>query len=302
MGQPEDKRELLKQPLHNIYIPVGLILGGTLIFGIEYIPYSLAFIIIVCLVQFARVWRNGSSLHPKVWRDFELLDKTVISRNTAIYRFKLNRDDEVLDLPAGYNVACCFDIDGKDEIRYYLPISNEFDSGFFDVLVKLYPRGLVSAKFASLKEGQTVKFRGPVPGKVDYVPNMATRLALVAGGSGITPMLQVITAIITNAKEVTEVDLIYANDTENDILLKSEIDQISARWPDGKFRVYYTLTNPGPEWTGGKGYVSEEMMKAHLPPPSDDNRLLICGPPQMKKSVKQLASEIGWDDELVQCF
>ncbi|CAN3376844.1 hypothetical protein DIURU_001624 [Diutina rugosa] len=300
-SQPTDKRDLLKQPLHNIYIPIMLILGGTLIFGVQYIPYAVAFIVVVCSIQFARVWGKRSSLHPKVWRDFELIDKTIVSRNSAIYRFKLRRDDEVLDIPPGHNVACCFDIDGKDEIRYYSPISNEFDAGFFDILVKSYPRGLVSSRFAQLKEGQTVKFRGPV-GKLDYVPNMAKRLGLVAGGSGITPILQVLTAIITNPKDHTDVDLIYANDTENDILLKNEIDQIAERWPGDRLRVFYTLTKPPADWNGGVGYVSRDMMEEHLPAADDENQLFICGPPEMKKSVKEFASELGWNSNNVFCF
>lgn len=299
MSQVTDKRDLLKEPLHNIYIPIGLILGGTLVFGVEYLPYLVAFIVIVCSVQFARVWNKGSLLHPKIWRDFELIDKTIISRNSAIYRFKLSREDEVLDIPPGHNVACCFEIDGKDEIRYYLPISNQFDAGFFDILVKSYPRGLVSLKFAQLKEGQVVKFRGPV-GRLQYKPNMARKLALVAGGLGITPMLQVITLIITDRTDNTEIKMIYANETENDILLKAEIDGIAEKWD--RLKVFYTLNKPPADWQGGKGNVSKEMMMENLPEPASNNHLFICGPPEMKKLVQAEAEALGWEKENIFCF
>ena len=43
----DDKRELLKQPLHGIYIPILLMLVGTLIFGVEYLPYTIAIIVVV---------------------------------------------------------------------------------------------------------------------------------------------------------------------------------------------------------------------------------------------------------------
>lgn len=290
----EDKRELLKQPLHNIYIPIALILFGTLIFGAEYLPYSIAFIVVVCSAQFYKVWVYRSSIHPGKWNDFELIDKTVISRNSAIYRFQLSREDEILDIPVGHHLACCFTINGKDEIRYYSPISNQFDFGFFDILVKSYEKGLVSSKFASLKEGQTVKFRGPV-GKLNYVPNSSKEIGLIAGGSGITPILQVITAIITNRDDVTKVSLIFANETENDILLKLEIDEIAKKYPG--FTVHYTLTHPPADWDGSKGYVSQEMIEKYLPKPDEDNKLMICGPPQMKKLVNELAENAGWDKD-----
>lgn len=288
----EDKRELLKQPLHGIYIPIALIIFGTCIFDWRYLPYTLSFVVVVCSVKFYEVLSKRSSLDEIKWTDLELLDKTIVSKNCAIYRFKMNRDDEVLDIPTGHHVACCFDIDGKDEIRYYSPISNKFDTGFFDILVKSYPEGKVSKKFAYLREGQTVKFRGPV-GRLQYSTNMAKEIGLIAGGSGITPILQVITEIITTPEDTTKISLIFANETENDIVLKEEIDELARKYPD--FKVHYTLTHPPAGWEGSTGYVSKEMIAQHLPKSLDENRLFICGPPNMKKSLIDISQELGWE-------
>ncbi|KAG7663063.1 uncharacterized protein J8A68_003406 [[Candida] subhashii] len=295
----EDKRELFKQPLHGIYIPIGLMLFGTWIFGWEYMPYTIGFIVVVSTFKFYEAYKNRSSLHKTVWNDFELIDKTIIAPMTSIYRFKLKHDDEVLDIPTGHHVACCFNVDGKDEIRYYSPISNQFDAGFFDILVKHYENGTVTRKFAQVNEGQTVKFRGPV-GRLKYEPNMAKELGLVAGGSGITPILQVITSIITNPDDQTKIKLIFGNETEKDILLKNEIDEIASRYPN--FEVYYTLTFPPKDWTGGVAYVSKDMMKEHLPSPNNGNKLFVCGPPGMKESLSEMSKEMGWDDENIFMF
>ncbi|ODV65846.1 ferredoxin reductase-like protein [Hyphopichia burtonii NRRL Y-1933] len=289
----EDKRYLLDTPLHGIYIPVGLILFGTCLFGFEYLPYSITFVVIVVSFKSYEAIKRRSSLDAVKWNDFELIDKTIISRNSAIYRFKLNRDDEILDIPTGHHVACCFEVDGKDEIRYYSPISNKFDTGFFDILVKSYENGKVSTRFASLKEGQSVKFRGPV-GRLDYKPNMAKEIGLIAGGSGITPILQVITEIITTPEDNTKISLIFANETLNDILLKNEIDELAKKYPN--FKVHYTLASPPQiNWLGDTGYVTKEMISEHLPKPDPENRLFICGPPEMKKLLIQLTEELGWE-------
>lgn len=287
-----DKRELLKQPLHGIYIPVALIIVGTCIISYEYLPYTLTFTAILCGYNFWEAWGRRSSVDAVKWNDLELIDKTVVSKNSAIYRFKLNHDDEVLRVPTGHHVACCFSIDGKDEIRYYSPISNQFDTGFFDILVKSYPEGKVSKRFAMLREGQTVKFRGPV-GRLQYETNMAKHIGLVAGGSGITPILQVITNIITTPEDTTKISLIFANETENDIFLKSELDEIAKKYPD--FSVHYTLTKPPANWEGSAGYVTKEMLDKYLPKPSPENRLFICGPPEMKRSLIEISSELGWE-------
>lgn len=292
MAEFEDKRKLLKQPLHGIYIPVALIIFGTSIIDYRYLPYTLAFTVIICTFKFFDAWKRRRSVDPIKWNDLELIDKTVISKNSAIYRFKLNHEDEVLRIPTGHHVACCMDVDGKDEIRYYSPISNEFDTGFFDLLVKSYPQGKVSKRFAMLKEGQTVKFRGPV-GRLEYSTNMAKELGLVAGGSGITPILQVITKIITTSDDTTKVSLIYANETENDILLKNELDEIAKRYPN--FSVHYTLSTPPAGWTGSVGYVTKEMVSQYLPQPLPENRLFVCGPPEMKRSLIEISLELGWE-------
>lgn len=288
----EDKRELLKQPLHGIVIPIGLILFGTSLFGYQYLPYSIGFIVVVCSINLYDAWSRRASLEPVRWNDLELIDKTIVSKNSAIYRFKLKHDDEVLEIPTGHHVACCFEIDGKDEVRYYSPISNKFDTGFFDILVKLYPNGKVSSRFAMLREGQTVKFRGPV-GRLQYSTNMASEIGLIAGGSGITPILQVITEIITTPEDNTKISLIYANETAGDILLKQEIDEIASKYPN--FSVHYTLTQPPASWDGSTGFVTKDMIEQHLPAPAEDHRLFVCGPPGLKKSVVELAVELGWE-------
>lgn len=287
-----DKRVLLKQPLHGIYIPVALVLFGTCLIDYHYLPYSIGFVAIVCTYNFVEAWNRRKSIDPVKWTELELIDKTIVSKNLAIYRFKLLHEDEYLEIPTGHHLACCFAIDGKDEIRYYSPISNQFDSGFFDILVKSYPTGRVSKEFSSLKEGQTVKFRGPV-GRLEYSINMAEHIGLIAGGSGITPILQVITRVITTPEDCTKLTLLYGNESENDILLKNELDEIAKKYTD--FTVHYTITNPTPSWNGDQGHVTRNMIKKYMPEPSSSNRLFICGPPEMKRKLIEDTADLGWE-------
>lgn len=291
MSEVQDKRKLLNQPLHGIYIPVALIVVGTVILDYRLLPYLTAFVAVVFSIRFYAAWSRRRSVDPVKWNELELIDKTIVSRNAAIYRFKLLHEDEVLNVPTGHHVACCFNVDGKDEIRYYSPISNQFDMGFFDIMVKLYPTGKVLLRMAALKEGQTVLFRGPV-GRLVYKTNMAKEIGLVAGGSGITPILQVITRIITTPEDTTKISLIYANETENDILLKAELDEMAKRYPG--FSVHYTLTHPPADWQGSVGYVTRQMVETHLPKMDPEHRLFVCGPPEMKKSLIDIAVSLGW--------
>lgn len=63
-------------------------------------------------------------------------------------------------------------------------------------------------------------------GKFDQKQS-ADHVAMLCGGTGLAPMLQVIRAIIQNKNDKTKVTLIFANKTEADILRKEELDQMA---------------------------------------------------------------------------
>lgn len=121
--------------------------------------------------------------------------------------------------------------------------------------------------------------------KFKYTPNHKKHIGMLAGGSGITPMLQVIQEIIQNPHDKTEVDLIFANNAEVDILLKERLDHIAKTHKN--IRVHYVLSQAEhPEkWGGYQGFVSEELVRKHIHAPSVDTLVLVCGPPGFMTAV-----------------
>lgn len=99
---------------------------------------------------------------------------------------------------------------------------------------------------------------------------------MIAGGTGITPMLQIIRAALKNPSDKTKLSLIYANVNPEDILLKKELDELAAKHGN-RFTVHYVLNNPPAGWTGGVGFVSKEQIEKYLPPTSEDIKILMCG-------------------------
>ena len=151
------------------------------------------------------------------------------------------------------------------------------------VAAQAYPTGVMSKHFASLKVGDTLECKGPIV-KLAYTPNMRASIGLVAGGTGITPMLQVIEEVLRNPADKTQLSLVFGNVTADDILLKSRIDALAAKHPK-QFRVLYVLDKPPKGWKGGAGYVTPAMLKETMPPPSDNHLVLVCGPPGMMAAV-----------------
>jgi len=238
-------------------------------------------------------------LNPGEFQEFKLQKKTIVSHNVAIYRFALPQETDILGLPIGQHISLAASIAGqdKDVVRSYTPISSDNDKGYFEVLIKSYLQGNISKYMSELEVGQTMKVKGP-KGAMVYTPNMCRRIGMIAGGTGITPMLQVIKAIIrerprNGGKDTTQVDLIFANVNPDDILLKDDLDQLAKE--DDKFSVYYVLNNPPEKWDGGVGFVTPDIIKERLPAPADDIKIMICGPPPMVSAMKKSTEALGYE-------
>ncbi|KAL3425044.1 nitrate reductase [Phlyctema vagabunda] len=283
--------------VNGVYIPSGLLVVGCLIVKKEWLPFA---VLLSLAFGGFKIFSDRSApvLKPTVFQDFELTEKTIISHNVAIYRFALPSPSSILGLPIGQHISISANLpqpDGatKEIVRSYTPVSGDHQPGFFDLLIKSYPTGNISKYMASLTVGQTIKVRGP-KGAMVYTPNMVRHFGMIAGGTGITPMLQIIRAVIRGRPtgDKTEIDLIFANVNQEDILLKEDLDKLAAE--DKGFRVHYVLNNPPEKWNGGVGFVTPEMISQLLPKPADDVKLLLCGPPPMISAMKKASEGLGF--------
>ncbi|ORY85061.1 hypothetical protein BCR37DRAFT_386358 [Protomyces lactucae-debilis] len=212
----------------GIIIPAGLVIVGTLIVKPQWIIYS---ILLVAGLVFAKFYRGRTRtvLKKDVYQNFELVEKIDMSPNTALYRFALPRKHDILGLPIGQHITIACQINGKEIARSYTPSSSDDDKGFFDLIVKSYPTGNVSKYLGEMQLHQTIKVKGP-KGQMHYTPNMCRALGMIAGGTGITPCLQIIRAILENPDDKTKVSLIYANVNEQDIILRDELDELAQKY------------------------------------------------------------------------
>ncbi|KAK7924128.1 hypothetical protein PG985_006182 [Apiospora marii] len=284
-----DESLVSSRNINGIYIPAGLLVFGTFIVKREWVPYAILLAIALGAWKFVDQ-QPKKVLKPDTFQEFELKEKTIVSHNVAIYRFKLPAANSIIGLPIGQHISIGANIaqeDGssKEIVRSYTPISGDHQPGYVDFLIKSYPTGNISKYMASLAVGQTIRMRGP-KGAFVYTPNMVRHFGMVAGGTGITPMLQVIRAIIRGrpAGDKTQVDLIYAN---------GDLDTLAKE--DSGFRVHYVLDKPPQDWAGGVGFVTAEMLEKWLPKAAPDVKLLLCGPPPMVSGLKKASQSLGYE-------
>lgn len=233
-------------------------------------------------------------LDPKTWRNFKLAKKILVSPNVYRFVFALPNPDDVLGLPTGQHIALRATIAGKSVARSYTPVSNNKDLGRIELLVKVYPAGLMTNHLASMEVGDEIEIRGP-KGAMQYSRSYADEVGMIAGGTGITPMYQLIRAICEDPEDNTKVSLLYANNTEQDILLREELDKFAKENPK-KLKYQNVLAHPSDEWKGLKGFVNPDMIKEHLAPATKKSKVLLCGPPPMVNAMKKNLAGLGWKE------
>ncbi|KAG0207503.1 NADH-cytochrome b5 reductase [Mortierella sp. GBA30] len=224
------------------------------------------------------------ALDPNAFVDFKLRSIQPLTPNTSKFVFDLP-EDQVL----GMTVASCvmtkyMNAEGKAVIRPYTPTSDADLKGSFDFVVKRYDAGVMSAHIHSLKVGDTLAVKGPLT-KYALQVNQHKSVAMIAGGTGIAPMLQVIGGILKNKEDTTKINLIFANVTPKDIILKDELDAFAKEHSD-RFKVTYVVDKAVESWEGETGYITGELLKKHIPEiGSEGNKVFVCGPPPMMVAV-----------------
>lgn len=217
------------------------------------------------------------------------------------------------------------DKEGKPVIRPYTPISSPETAGHIDFLIKKYANGAMTSHIHGLKPGDKLAIKGPIdkfavsgwwvhvcgcvtltlvrlPHSLpQYKPNTFESVACIAGGSGITPMWQVIQSIADNPADKTKLTLIYTNKTDKDILLREEFDKLVKN--DTRFKIVYGLDKKSSSLSGGDhfvGYVTPEILSKHLPPPAlaDKIKVLVCGPPPQVEAISGGKGPKGSQGEL----
>ena len=273
--------------------------------------------------------RAPRALNPERTVDLKLVEREEISHDTRRFRFALQSPNHVLGLPIGQHISLSYtDAAGKIVSRSYTPVSSDDDVGFVDFVVKVYFKGVhpkfpdggkLSQHLEGLTLGDTIAARGP-KGRLEYkgrgrfavqLPRSKgggmsiktyRRVGMIAGGTGITPMLQVMRAMFKDSADATEVSLLFANQTEEDILLRDELEACK-RNNAGFKTLRYTLDRPPKDWTGHTGFINEAMLREAMPPPSSDTLILMCGPPPMIKfACEPNLEKLGYEVEQMFAF
>ncbi len=220
---------------------------------------------------------TGPGAGPGRTTDWQIA--TVESVHAESPRVKLFR----LKLPAGqkFSAGQYYDIrltapDGYQAQRSYSISSSPEKPGVIELVIELIPGGEVSSYFhEAVVPGERIELRGPIGGHFTWTPNYIKPLLLVAGGSGIAPLMSIIRRRAT-LDSSPRMLLMFSVRTEHDILFRQELERMAHE--DADFDLTITLTRAVPEgWTGETRRIDAQMIDTAFDAATGKTRLREAG-------------------------
>ncbi|XP_068236172.1 uncharacterized protein [Palaemon carinicauda] len=240
---------------------------------------------------------HEAALSADTWTPVKLMAFNKFGNMMGSFKFSLPKSTDHLGCMAGQYVAVKVDIDGKDHVRYFSPVSCPDQYGQVELVMRFETQGTMSKHFLSMKSGDAVQMKGPCGG-FEYEPNKLDELTLLASGGGITPGLQLIRCIMKNPKDKTKVKLLYYSETLEDVLFKDELDQFVDQ--DERLKVVYTLGSAPEDWESEDGFIDTQMIDKYVTKPNGlRHKIVMCGGPTMVISCLHSLKSLGFPSQYV---
>jgi ferredoxin-NADP reductase len=204
----------------------------------------------------------------------------------------------VLDVPgwAGHRPGQHLDLrltaeDGYQAQRSY-SIASPPEDPRVTITVERLDDGEVSPYLTSeLRAGDQLELRGPIGGYFTWQAALGGPLLLVAGGSGIAPLMAMLRHRAAVGSDVLT-RLLYSARTPGDIIYRAELDRLAAA--GSALQVVYALTRAQPPgWTGYRRRIDRAMLAEVAWPATARPLVYVCGPTRLVETVASALVELG---------
>jgi ferredoxin-NADP reductase len=183
--------------------------------------------------------------------------------------------------------------DGYQAQRSY-SIASPPECEFLTLTVERVADGEVSPYLVDeLRRGDQFQLRGPIGGYFVWTTTLAGPLYLIAGGSGVVPLMAILRQR-ERANASVPALLLYSSRSLEDVIYRDELEAMAKH--DSNLQVVHTLTRTQPEgWSGQRGRIDMKLLADISPAPSAKPRTFVCGPTSFVENVSDLLVGIGYD-------
>ena len=148
-----------------------------------------------------------------------------------------------------------------------------------------------------LRAGDRFELRGPIGGYFVWTVAVGGPLCLIAGGSGVAPLMAMLRHRERRNSRAPAV-LLYSSRTLEDVIYREELETMARR--DPRLRVVHTLTRTQPAgWTGHRGRIDKALLAATCSPPEQNPKTFVCGATAFVEDVSRHLVDLGHDPRTI---
>jgi ferredoxin-NADP reductase len=188
--------------------------------------------------------------------------------------------------------------DGYQAQRSYSIASEPEREGEVDITVERLNDGEVSSYLHDvLIVGDRIEVRGPIGGYFVWEASMTDPLLLIAGGSGVVPLMSMIRHRAA-ARANNPTALLYSSRSFEEVIYYDELDRLSKA--NGGLKIFHTLTRSQPaNWKGYARRIDAAMLREVADPLGRSAQVFICGPTLMVESAANALVKMGIDSNRI---
>ncbi len=216
---------------------------------------------------------------------FETKISEILPRTADVTSFRFLRPAELTYKPGQYFMINIKKAD-RELTHHFSFSSSPTEQKHFE-FTKKFTDHEYSVALKSAKVGDWARIDAPY-GQFTFEGEYP-KVALVAGGIGITPFI----SIIKNATDKhlsSKITLFYGCRTEADIAFKDELGSMQNE--NKNLKMICIVNQPSSQWTGETGIITADMIKKTLPD-YNENVFFTCGPPPMVKAMETIIESLG---------
>ena len=183
--------------------------------------------------------------------------------------------------------------DGYQAQRSY-SIASPPEDELLTLTVERVDNGEVSLYLVDdLRAGDQFEFRGPIGRYFVWTAAMGGPLYLIAGGSGIVPLMAMLRHRERRNGRAPAL-LLYSSRSLEEVIYREELDMMARGNPD--LRIVHTLTRKQPAgWMGRRGRIDKALLAQECFPPEQNPKIFVCGSTPFVEDVSRFLVELGYD-------
>lgn len=240
---------------------------------------------------------------PKVNAYLPLKVREVVRETEDTVTLYFEQPEPFLDYKPGQFLTLIMEFEGKEQRRSYSLCTSPFVDPFPGISVKRVDGGLFS-NFLNEKifPGKTINVLKPLGNfTTDFHSKNRRHFFLIAGGSGITPIMGILkTALVNEPNSI--ITLIYCSRNEKQIIFKNQLSLLEKANPD-RLKVIHNLSQPSESWTGRSGRLSSELLRELFLRAEYEQRFeevyFMCGPEGIMDIAQDVLNELEIDKERI---